>query len=137
VSEARLRHGVSDLERLVCDLVAIDSVNPDLVPGGAGEARIAAFVAGWLRDAGLDVVVDEPGGAHPARPSVIGPARGRGGGRSLVLNGHLDTVGVAAMHAPRVVGRRAYGRGAYDMKGGLAACMAAAAAAVDAGLAAT
>ena len=123
------------LDRLVAQLVAIDSVNPALVPGGAGEAAIAGFVADWLRGAGLEVVVDEP---VAGRPSVVGFARGRGAGRSLMLCAHVDTVGVEGMAEPfaaRVDGRRLYGRGAYDMKGGLAACMAAGAAAAGAGLA--
>ena len=71
-------------------LVAIDSVNPDLVPGGAGEAEIADFVAGWLSEAGLEVELDE---AAPGRPSVVAVARGSGGGASLMLNAHMDTVG--------------------------------------------
>ena len=114
------------LERLLSDLVAIDSMNPDLVPGAAGEAAIAAFIADWLRAAGLEVRVEE---VQPGRPNVIGIARGSGGGRSLLLNGHIDTVGVTGMSAPfipRVRDGRLYGRGAYDMKGGVAACMVAA-----------
>src|SRR5207237_3809647 len=66
---------------------------------------------------------------EPGRPSVVGVLRGSGGGRSLMLNAHLDTVGVAGMADPftaRVDGRRLYGRGAYDMKGSLAAIMLAA-----------
>jgi len=122
---------------LLADLVAIDSVNPALVPGAAGEAQIAAYVAAWLDERGLDVtVLDEPAG----RPSVVGVARGSGGGASLMLNGHIDTVGVAGMdrpHDPQNRGGRLYGRGSYDMKGGVAACMLAGAAAVGAGLAAT
>jgi acetylornithine deacetylase/succinyl-diaminopimelate desuccinylase family protein len=113
---------------LTAALVAIDSVNPDLVPGGAGEQEIAEFVADWLHDAGLDV---EMGAPRRGRPSVVGIARGRGGGRSLMLNAHLDTVGVEGMERPfEPVERdgRLYGRGAYDMKGSLAACMLAAAA---------
>jgi acetylornithine deacetylase len=57
---------------------------------------------------------------------VIGIARGTGGGRTLLLNGHMDTVGVTGMpdgHQPRIQAGRLYGRGAYDMKGGVAACM--------------
>ena len=114
------------LERLLSDLVAIDSMNPDLVPGAAGEAAIAAFIADWLRAAGLEVRVEE---VQPGRPNVIGIARGSGGGRSLLLNGHIDTVGVTGMSEPfipRVRDGRLYGRGAYDMKGGVAACMVAA-----------
>ena len=118
---------MSPLEQLLRDLVAIDSINPDLVPGAAGEAAVAAFIAGWLRAAGLEVHLEE---VRPGRPNVIGIARGTGGGRSLLLNGHVDVVGVAGMtdpFRPRVEGGRLYGRGAYDMKGGVATCMVAAA----------
>ena len=113
-------------EELVAALVAIDSVNPDLVPGGAGEDEIAQFVAAWLSDAGLEVELDE---ATPGRPSVIAVAPGSGGGASLMLNAHIDTVGVEGMERPFqpvVRDGRLYGRGAYDMKAGLAACMLAA-----------
>ena len=107
-------------------MVAIESVNPDLVPGGAGEAAIAAFVAAWLRDAGLEVSVVEP---VPGRPSVVGVRRGSGGGKSLMLNAHMDTVGLGGNAdgvTPRVSEGRVYGRGAVDMKGSLAAMMLAA-----------
>jgi acetylornithine deacetylase len=112
-------------EELVAALVAIDSVNPDLVPGGAGEAEVADFVAAWLREAGLEVELEE---AAPGRPSVVAVARGSGGGASLMLNAHMDTVGVDGMERPfepEVRDGRLYGRGAYDMKGSLAACMVA------------
>jgi acetylornithine deacetylase/succinyl-diaminopimelate desuccinylase-like protein len=110
---------------LASRLVAIDSVNPALVPGGAGERAAAALVADWCAERGLEVeaVGDE-------RPSVIARRRGSGGGRSLLLNGHLDTVGVAGMAAPfepRIEDGRLYGRGSYDMKGALAALLVAAA----------
>jgi acetylornithine deacetylase len=114
---------VEELARLTAELVAIDSVNPSLVPGGAGEAEIARFVADWLERAGLEVELLEP---VLGRPSVVGIARGSGGGSSLLLNAHLDTVGTAGMEAPfspRVEGERLYGRGALDMKGSLAAIM--------------
>jgi acetylornithine deacetylase len=120
---------MNEITELLRRLVAIDSVNPDLVPGGAGEGEIACFVAGWLERAGLTVTVEE---AAPGRPNVIAVARGSGGGRSLLLNAHMDTVGVAGMlrpHEPYVEGNRLYGRGAYDMKAGLAAIMMAGAAA--------
>ncbi|HLG63878.1 MAG TPA: ArgE/DapE family deacylase [Ktedonosporobacter sp.] len=117
---------MSEVTDLLRQLVAIDSINPSLVPGGAGEDEIARFVAGWLENAGLEVQIDE---VLPGRPNVIGVARGLGGGRSLLLNAHMDTVGVDGMerpHEPYIVDNRLYGRGAFDMKGGLAAIMQAA-----------
>lgn len=115
-----------DLQKLVCELVAIESVNPDLVATGSGESKIAAFVAAWLAAEGLAVQVVEP---VPGRASVIGVLSGAGGGTSLMLNAHMDTVGAGGMKDPFVpVVRegRVYGRGAYDMKGSLAAIMIAA-----------
>jgi acetylornithine deacetylase len=126
---------VSEVAELAATLVRIDSVNPSLHAGAAGETEIAAFVADWLERAGLDVTVVEP---VPGRPSVVGVARGTGGGRSLLLNAHLDTVGVAAVENPfdaRIADGRLYGRGSYDMKGALAAALLAAADAVNARLA--
>jgi acetylornithine deacetylase len=125
----------TDVAELLAALVAIDSVNPSLVAGGAGEGEIAAFVAGWARDAGLQAQVLE---ATPGRPSVVVRAAGSGGGRTLLLCGHLDTVTVEGMrdpHAPRVHGDRLYGRGAYDMKAGVAAALIACREAAALGLA--
>ena len=73
-------------------------MNPGLVPGGAGEAEIGRFVAEWLEEHGVEVEVEE---LAPARVNVIGRVRGSGGGRSLLLNAHMDTVGA------RRLGRRA------------------------------
>src|SRR5512134_2212746 len=125
---------MDELEKLLSDLVAINSINPDLVPGSPGEAEIAHYVADWLRRAGLEVELLE---SVSGRPNVVGIARGTGGGKTLLLNGHMDTVGVAGMtggHQPRIEGGRLYGRGAYDMKGGVAACMLAIAEAKKRGL---
>ena len=113
--------------RLLCDLVAIDSVNPTLVSGGAGEAAVADRVAVALRAAGLDVHITE---VATGRPNVVGVLEGRASGRSLMFCGHLDTVGVEGMSDPfDPVARdgRLYGRGAQDMKSGLAAMIDAAA----------
>src|SRR4051794_33333362 len=117
---------VSELFELVRELVAIDSVNPEVVPSGAGEGAIARFVAEWLERAGLEVTLQE---VVTGRPNVVGTRRGSGAGRSLVFNAHMDTVGVAGMDGPheaRIEGDRLYGRGSYDMKAGLAAAMSAA-----------
>jgi acetylornithine deacetylase len=123
-----------DVQKLVCELVAIESVNPDLVASGSGEARIAGFVASWLEGHGLSVEIVEP---VPGRQSVIGVVRGARGGTSLMLNAHLDTVGAGGMSdpfVPVVKDGRVYGRGAYDMKGSLAAIMIAAREAKQLGL---
>ena len=120
---------------LAASLVAIDSVNSRLVRGGAGETDVAKHVVGWADDHGLETKVVE---ATPGRPSVIVTARGRGGGRALLLCGHMDTVGVDGMRdpfAPRREGDRLHGRGSCDMKGGLAAALMAARDAAAAGLA--
>ena len=114
---------MSDVAELAGRLVEIESINPDIVPGGSGEGALARFVAEWCERAGLETMLSEPA---PGRPNVIAIARGSGGGRSLMLNAHLDTVGVAGMHDPlaaRLEGGRLYGRGADDMKGSLAASM--------------
>jgi len=116
----------SDLTALLSSLVAVDSVNPSLVPGGAGEHEVAILIETWARDAGLESErLEETRG----RPSVLVRARGRGGGRVLLFCGHIDTVNVEGMtdaHTPRIDGDRLYGRGAYDMKAGVAAALMAA-----------
>jgi acetylornithine deacetylase len=114
------------------DLVRIDSVNPSLVPGGAGESKVAAYVADTLKALGMTVTTLE---ATSGRPSVVGRLEGLGGGRSLMLNAHMDTVGLEGMAdalTPAIRDGRMYGRGTYDMKGSLAACFAAVKALADA-----
>lgn len=116
----------SDVVALTQQLVAIESVNPALVPGGAGETAIARFIADWLGARGFAVELIGP----DERPSVIGIRPGSGGGRALLLNGHIDTVTLAGYNGdpldPRIRDERLYGRGSYDMKGGVAAMLVAA-----------
>lgn len=123
VAEGR---GPDDLLGLVRALVATPSVNPSLEPGAEGEGRIARLAGGWLRSWGFDVRLVE---AAPGRPSVLARLQ-RGPGRSLILNGHLDTVGVTGMRvdpfAAEVRDGRIWGRGACDMKAGVGALLMAA-----------
>lgn len=127
-----------DRERLTALLAAMvrtESVNPSLDPSGAGEADIAALLADEARALGMRVELVDAG---PARTSVIAVLPGSGGGRSLMLNGHIDTVSIAGMHEPlsgRVEDGRLYGRGSFDMKGGVAACFGAVRTLRDAGVA--
>ena len=111
------------LTDLLAALIRLDSTNPALVAGGAGEGPIAHFIADWLAANDIPAELDE---AAPGRFSVIATVKGSGGGRSLLLNAHLDTVGTEGMTAPFdpvVRDGRLYGRGSYDMKSGLAACL--------------
>ena len=120
-------------------LVRLDTVNPGLVPGAAGEAHAAEHLMLRLAAAGFRCELIHPPGradrpslvATRGRPRAVGDNAGRS--ISLLLNGHLDTVGVDGMADPfaaTVVGdRRAgrmYGRGTCDMKAGVAAMVCAA-----------
>jgi acetylornithine deacetylase len=115
----------ADVVALTATLVGVDSVSPSLVPGAAGEAAVAALVAARLARSGF--AVRAVGSAE--RPSVIAIREGSRPGRTVVLNGHLDTVGVEGMAEPfaaRIDGDRMTGRGTSDMKGGLAGLIVAA-----------
>ncbi len=103
-------------------LVRIDSVNPEW--GGPGEGRIAAHVEAFFAESGVPVAREE---VLPGRPNVIARLPGRDGSRSVLLEAHLDTVSVADMTIPSFEPEcrdgRLYGRGACDVKAGLAAMM--------------
>jgi acetylornithine deacetylase len=119
---------------LLRGLVAINSVNPSLVAGAPGEGTIAAMIAEHMRRIGLDVHVHD---VARGRPNVVGVLDGRAPGRSLLFCGHTDTVGTEGMEAPFEPAERSgrlYGRGAQDMKGGLAAMIDAARVVAERGL---
>ncbi len=117
---------LGDPVALVRALVSVPSVNPTLAAGGTGEGAVGALAAGWLEAWGFRVRLDE---VAPGR-SNVSAEHGTGAPR-LLFNGHLDTVGVEGMTVPPfgadLRDGRVYGRGACDMKGGVASLLAAAA----------
>jgi acetylornithine deacetylase len=114
---------VGEAQELLAELVRIRSVNPRDKEGPA-EGAIGEFVAGWLQEAGLDVDIQE---VLPGRYNVIARLPGRDPGRTLLLEGHLDTVETDNMNidpfAAQVRSGRLFGRGSCDAKGSLAAFM--------------
>jgi acetylornithine deacetylase len=119
--------------RVLQDLVRINSVNPVLAPSAPGEREIAEYVGRAMAAIGAEVRYHEP---KPGRVSVVARVRGSRPGRTLMLNAHADTVDVGGMDAPfsgELKDGRVHGRGAFDMKGGLAAMMGAVKALADAG----
>jgi acetylornithine deacetylase len=126
---------------LLHDLVAIDSVNPTLVPGARGEAAASQFFCKFLRERGIPAELEEAASGRPnvvAMLSAANPANRSGGKNSaaLAILAHIDTVGAGDMpepFTPRERDGRLYGRGALDIKSGVAAMCAAALAARSAG----
>lgn len=120
--------------RTLQEMVRIDSVNPGLSPGGAGEREMAAYMERHMQALGLETSIYE---LEPKYWNAVGVLKGTGGGRSLMLTGHMDTVGVGDMADPfsaEIQGNRLYGRGSCDMKCGLTAILGAVKALQDAGI---
>jgi acetylornithine deacetylase/succinyl-diaminopimelate desuccinylase family protein/diaminopropionate ammonia-lyase family len=105
-------------------LVQINSASPS--GGGPGELEVARYIAAWLEHRNIETHWIEP---TPGRPTVVGVLRGTGGGKSLMLNGHIDTVTIAGYDGDPLEGNikdgRLYGRGSADMKSGVAAYLGA------------
>ena len=94
-------------------LIGFETVDPESISEAAG------FVQGWLEARGIEAERDEVRGL-PVVKAEVGPATAP----TVVLHGHLDVVpGLTGQFEPRVEGDRLYGRGAYDMKGALAAML--------------
>ena len=115
-----------DAVALARALIQIDSRNPTLAPDSPGEGDCARTLASVLDDWGFSVQLME---SVPGRPNVVARIGPRDA-PALMLNGHLDVVGVEGMtHEPfsaQIRDDRIYGRGSADMKGGVAAMCAAA-----------
>jgi succinyl-diaminopimelate desuccinylase len=131
VSDALPRIDEGELIGLTRDLVRIPSV---VRPGqpDATEAAAAAHVEAWMRANGFEVEVQE---VAPGRPNVLGSIGDASAGPTLLLEGHTDvvtegdpTLWTRPPFGGDLVEGRIYGRGSADMKSGLAAAMAAAAA---------
>ena len=84
---------------LLSELVGIDSVNPGLVPGAAGESQIVRHLETRLQRSGFTTSVVPARGAGD-RPSLVAVPPSRPEWPVVVLNGHLDTVGVSGMTEP-------------------------------------
>ncbi len=112
------------LFKVLMDLISIDSTNPSIFPGGKGEKEIAEYIKNYLKRLSLDVTAQE---VRPERPNIIAVLKGKERGRTLMLNGHMDTVSKEGMEIgyikPEFKDGRIYGRGSIDMKAGLAMMM--------------
>lgn len=122
-SDAPARHQAIEVLR---ELIRIPSVNPSLADGEeSGEGPIAIFLRDWLEARGIRAAIEEAAAGRPNVVAEIGE-----GSPTLVLCAHVDTVPTTGMtippFEPKFEGGRVYGRGSYDMKGGVAAILAAA-----------
>lgn len=133
--QARAGVPPGDAIALTRELVSVDSRNPSLTPGAPGEGACAQLLCGVLDDWGFRTELQD---VAPGRPNVIARLGTPTSGRTLMLNGHLDTVDVERMsHAPwdpQIKDGRMFGRGSADMKAGIASMCAAAWRAAQAGI---
>ena len=129
------KYNLDDPVELLCALTEINSVNSTLVPGAPGESEIATFIGDWFTERGFDVTRLE---GTPGRPSIVACSKGSTTSKKIMLNGHIDTVTIASYEGNGTAAIRkdgnVYGRGTFDMKGGLAGQMVAAHRAVQRGI---
>ena len=147
--EARVCQTIGDrreqLVELAADLIGFDTTAREVGDPPRDEEQLQEYLARRLHAAGAEVELFEPAGAalegrplvppgldFAGRPQLIATSRGRGGGRSLVFNGHIDVVSAEPVDAwtsdpfrAEVRDGKLYGRGSCDMKGGIAAIVCA------------
>lgn len=112
-----------NIEKLLSGLVSCNSVNPAW-PGGPGEVQVCDFILRVLSSAGLSPEKHE---IKPGRINIVCTIPGSNKGSGIMINGHVDVVGIEGMDHPfslRKEGDKFFGRGAYDMKGGVAIMLA-------------
>lgn len=123
-----------NLLSLLQELIRINSINPSLSHTGNGEREIALYLQEYLTKLGLEVRLQN---VEENRANVIGIFKGSGGGKSIMLCGHTDTVSIDRMEIdpfkPEHIDGKIYGRGAFDMKSGLAALIMAVQSIIEAG----
>lgn len=114
---------MDDVVSLTQSLIRIDSSNPGM-EAGVGETEISKYISQWFEERDIETHWIEP---TAGRPSVVAIVRGTGGGKFLMFNGHIDTVTLTSYEGDALSGEvrdgNIYGRGAADMKSGLAAAM--------------
>lgn len=124
-----------EINELLSQLISIESINPNLSKKGSGEYRIASFLQSYMEKMGLEVHFQK---ISDHQANVIGVWKGSGKGKSLMLNGHLDTVGVEGMEIspfdPILDKGKMFGRGAIDMKSGVCAQIMAVKLLMDSGI---
>ena len=110
-----------DLFATLADLVAINSVNPQY-PGGPGESALAKYLGDYFRKNSIPFELQT---VLERRSNVIARLEGNPGGRTLILEAHMDTASELGMRGdpfqPVREGNKLYGRGSCDTKAGLAA----------------
>ena len=135
--EYRILENIEEKEDRLVDLLAQLIRFETPCPPGKNTVSAQKWMANWMENSGFSIDTFD---VYPDEPNVVGILRGTGGGRSMILNGHIDVAEVKADEAwkydpfePHVENGRMYGRGAFDMKGGMAAMMLAATSILDLG----
>ena len=109
------------LTETLVKLIRIDSRNPSLCSDGPGEIKCVKYIAELFKKLGIDYKIHRLSSKHL---NIVAKIKGKGNGKNLLLNAHMDTVGTEGMNNPfsgNIIDGRIFGRGSHDMKGSLAA----------------